>query len=255
MNEPENVVKISHHREPYTFYERAAELLLDKTFNFNTIYLKAIGNAIPTALYVAEFLHRRVDGLHQVSDITRTSFTEEYEAIEEGLENKTLTRYVSTLSIKLTTEPAEEDYKSPGYQGPLESDEKQIKHLLQISKTVAHIRDRQEGGRYNRSGRRGDNRGDRSRISERRGYQHNLGEDSDGDNRQDREQGYKKRFPNEEWSPRSRGNRGVFRIFGPKEDHDRRREGSRDGENRRDGEREDKDFVRRGSGRVFVADR
>ncbi|CAE7789987.1 RPP25L, partial [Symbiodinium sp. KB8] len=72
---------------------------------------------------VAEFVKRRVAGLHQVSTITHEKCVKKFAPTEEGCEVVTVETYSPVLRITLTTDASKVSTDDPGYQPPLPAGE------------------------------------------------------------------------------------------------------------------------------------
>ena len=92
-----------------------------QTKETDTIKIVATGNAIAKACIVAEIIKHRIYNLHQVNTIETIEITDEYEPIEEGLDNVSIERNLAVLQILLTTKEPE-DTTQIGYQAPLSED-------------------------------------------------------------------------------------------------------------------------------------
>ena len=88
----------------------------------NNVVLKASGTAISKCCIVAEVLRHRIAGLALVSKIKNTQICDEYEPLEEGLDNVTVTRNIAVLEILLTLD-TNEDKAQVGYQPALTEEE------------------------------------------------------------------------------------------------------------------------------------
>jgi len=115
------------------------------------IELKAIGSALTKAVTSAEVIKRRFKGLHQVTVIGNQEIVDEYEPIEEGLENVTETRQIPSITITLSKEPL--DTSAAGYQPPI--DESLVKDVEPEELTRARGRGRGKG----RGGEKGKGKG------------------------------------------------------------------------------------------------
>lgn len=63
----------------------------------DTIKLTATGNAIWKAVTIVEIVKHRVEGLHQVNQITTLPTTDEYKPLEEGLDVVKIQRNLACL--------------------------------------------------------------------------------------------------------------------------------------------------------------
>jgi len=82
--------------------------------------LKATGQAIATAVTVAEVVKRRFKEIHQVTKLGSVEVEDEWEPIEEGLDTITMKRNVSFIEITLARDESLVDKKAPGYQAPID---------------------------------------------------------------------------------------------------------------------------------------
>lgn len=71
------------------------------------------------ALWVAEVVRRKVEGLHQIVHVTERKIVDVYEPKEEGLLTVREERFLTILEVTLTKEPTAEQKKHPGYHAPL----------------------------------------------------------------------------------------------------------------------------------------
>lgn len=93
---------------------------IDMLEKFDTITVKATGNAIPKAVNVIEVIKRKIPGLHQVNKVKNVEVEDTYEPLEEGLDTVVIKRHLSLLEVTLTKKEKEVDTKDPGYQEPLD---------------------------------------------------------------------------------------------------------------------------------------
>ena len=84
--------------------------------------VKGVKEAIESAVQLAELIRHRVKGLHQIIEIKTTTFVDEYEPLEEGLDHLKFERKEPSIEILLTTE-VPKDTSSSGYQQPLPDNE------------------------------------------------------------------------------------------------------------------------------------
>ena len=70
---------------------------------------------------MAELVKRRVKGLHQQNDIEVSTLVDEYEPIEEGLDQLKFERQVTMVVIRLTKNPINKGHY--GYQEPIPESE------------------------------------------------------------------------------------------------------------------------------------
>lgn len=97
------------------YVTRALNLFFGEGKTFVTI--KAADRLIDKALWVAEILKRRVQGLHQVIEIKEREIVDVYEPREEGLLRVEKKRFLTIIEVTLTKEPTAAQKKLPGYQG------------------------------------------------------------------------------------------------------------------------------------------
>ncbi len=130
------------------------------------------------ALWVAEVVRRKVEGLHQIVHVTERKVVDIYEPKEEGLLTVREERFLTIIEVTLTREPTAEQKKHPGYHVPLN-----IKSDFLTKQSW-------EEGEKQRNERRGgeDRRGERGEKRERGERSDNRGErgDNRGGNRERR---------------------------------------------------------------------
>lgn len=71
------------------------------------------------ALWVAEVVRRKVEGLHQIVHVTEKKIVDVYEPTEEGLVTVRQERVLTVLEVTLTREPTAAQKSHPGYHAPL----------------------------------------------------------------------------------------------------------------------------------------
>ena len=64
--------------------------------------IKGVSNAMESAVKLAELIKHRVKRLYQVSRIANISIVDEYEPLEEGLDDLKFERVVTMLTIELS---------------------------------------------------------------------------------------------------------------------------------------------------------
>lgn len=96
---------------------RALTLFFGEGKKFVTI--KAAERLMDKALWVAEVLRRKVEGLHQIVNVTEKKIVDVYEPLEEGLVTVSDERFLTVLEVTLTLEPTADQKKHPGYHTPL----------------------------------------------------------------------------------------------------------------------------------------
>lgn len=112
-------VRITQQGKPRNYISYAMTLLNEGS---NEISLKAMGRAINKAVTIAEILKRKMP-LHQVTLLSSSEIIDVFEPLEEGLDIVESKRYVSCITIKLSTTGAGMNFDDIGYQPPLPSDE------------------------------------------------------------------------------------------------------------------------------------
>lgn len=118
---PENEIRVTARGRTTTYISYASKIFNEKALNDLTI--AATGTALATAVTIAEILKRRFKGLHQITKVGSLEITDEYEPLEEGLDNVTDVRSVSFIEIILSKVAL--DTKDKGYQSPLPDDQVQ----------------------------------------------------------------------------------------------------------------------------------
>lgn len=127
------------------------------------------------ALWVAEVLRRKVEGLHQIVHVTEKKIVDVYEPTEEGLVTVRQERFLTILEVTLTKEPTADQRKHPGYHAPLniksdfltkESWERGEKERAERRERGDDRRERGDGPRGERRERR-EEREDRPRREDR----------------------------------------------------------------------------------------
>jgi hypothetical protein len=83
------------------------------------VTIKAAERLMDRALWVAEVVRRKVEGLHQIVHVTEKKIVDVYEPKEEGLLRVQEERYLTILEVTLTREPTAEQKKHAGYHAPL----------------------------------------------------------------------------------------------------------------------------------------
>lgn len=79
---------------------RAVELLTG--VEHDTVVIKGVSNAMESAVKLAELIKHRVKRLYQVSKIANIAIVDEYEPLEEGLDQLKFERVVTMLTIELS---------------------------------------------------------------------------------------------------------------------------------------------------------
>jgi hypothetical protein len=138
------------------------------------------------ALWVAEVVRRKVEGLHQVVHVTEKKIVDVYEPTEEGLVTVRQERFLTILEVTLTRDPTAEQKKHAGYHAPLaiKSDFLTKESWERGEKERAERRERGDGERGERRERRED-RQDRPRRDDREDREDRGGERRRGGRRND----------------------------------------------------------------------
>ena len=71
------------------------------------------------ALWVAEVVRRKVEGLHQIVHVAERQVVDVWEPKEEGLLTVREERFLTILEVTLTKTPTPEQLQHPGYHAPL----------------------------------------------------------------------------------------------------------------------------------------
>ncbi|ETO24997.1 hypothetical protein RFI_12147 [Reticulomyxa filosa] len=99
--------------------DQRGDVLNTSNKQFDTIVLKATGQAIYSAVTTAEVVKRRIADLHQVTSLDTLEMIDVWEPLEEGLKEVKTTRRVASITIKLSRKPLEEESHAVGYQEPI----------------------------------------------------------------------------------------------------------------------------------------
>ena len=117
---PPNEIRVKRKVGIGRYLKRAHDLLNEKD-HAQTVVIKAVSNAVESAVKLAELIKHRVKGLHQINKITNVTIDEEYEPLVEGLDHLKFSRIFSMIEIKLSVTPL--DKNDLGYQSPIPEDE------------------------------------------------------------------------------------------------------------------------------------
>lgn len=112
-------VRITQQGKPRNYISYAMNLFANGS---EKVVLKAMGRAINKAVTIAEILKRKLP-LHQVNCLTSSEIVDVFEPLEEGLDVVESKRYVSCMTITLSTTDTCIDKTSIGYQPPLSDEE------------------------------------------------------------------------------------------------------------------------------------
>lgn len=112
-------VKITQQGKPKNYISYAMNLFAQGA---NKVVLKAMGRAINKAVTIAEILKRKMP-LHQITLLASSEIIDIYEPLEEGLDAVESKRYVSCMTITLSSTSEGLDVTDIGYQPPLPLEE------------------------------------------------------------------------------------------------------------------------------------
>eukprot|EP00397_Hematodinium_sp_SG-2012_P045582 GEMP01051237.1.p1 GENE.GEMP01051237.1~~GEMP01051237.1.p1 ORF type:complete len:189 (+),score=64.96 GEMP01051237.1:30-596(+) len=115
----ENEIRVTSRGKTAAYVAYASKMFNEKSLK--NVKVVATGTALPTAVTIGEILKRRFKGLRQIVKVGSMEIVNEYEPLEEGLDNVTDVRHVSFIELLLSLEPLDEDDK--GYQAPLPESE------------------------------------------------------------------------------------------------------------------------------------
>ena len=129
--------------------------------------IKAAEKLMDRALWVAEVVRRKVEGLHMVINVSEKKIVDIWEPREEGLLTVRQERFLTILEVTLTKAPTAEEKKHAGYHAPLDvkGDFLTKESWEKDEKERAERRERRNGDREERKGERRDRRGDREERS------------------------------------------------------------------------------------------
>ena len=128
--------------------------------------IKAAEKLMDRALWVSEVLRRKVEGLHQIINITEKRIVDTWEPKEEGLVTVKQERFLTILEVTLTKKPTAEQHKHAGYHAPLK-----IKADFLTKETWEKDEKERAERRERRDSRSGEGRGEtrrRGRARDRR---------------------------------------------------------------------------------------
>ena len=97
---------------------RALTLFFGEGKSFVTV--KAAEKLMDKALWVAEVVRRKVEGLHMIVNVSEKKIVDVWEPREEGLVTVHQERFLTILEVTLTKTPTPEEKKHPGYHAPLD---------------------------------------------------------------------------------------------------------------------------------------
>ena len=115
------------------------------------------------ALWVAEVVRRKVDGLHMIVKINEKKIVDVWEPKEEGLVTVHQERFLTVIEVTLTKTPTAEEKKEPGYHQPLN-----IKSEF-LTKATWEQGEKEREERRNRNGGEREDRRDDRRDRDREG--------------------------------------------------------------------------------------
>jgi len=105
-------VRITQQGKPRNYISYAMNLFANGS---EKVVLKAMGRAINKAVTIAEILKRKLS-LHQDNCLTSSEIIDVFEPLEEGLDLVESKRYVSCMTITLSTTDTYINKNSIGYQ-------------------------------------------------------------------------------------------------------------------------------------------
>ena len=221
-NLPANELRVRRGVGIGRYLRRAVELLNGN--EHEGVVIKGVSNAMESAVKLAELIKHRVKRLYQVTKIANITIVDEYEPLEEGLDQLKFERIVTMLTIELSKSPL--DRSEIGYQDPIPESEVQEYDVREQGERGP----RPEGGYRGRGGYRGGSRGE-SRGGFRGGFRGGDREGGYGGERREggyRQGGYEDRGPRQSYGDRENtrgGPRGGFRgdRGGPRRGYGERR--------------------------------
>lgn len=113
-------VRITQQGKPKNYISYAMNLI--EAQGATKVVLKAMGRAINKAVTIAEILKRKM-ALHQITTLSSSEIIDVFEPLEEGLDIVESKRYVSCMTIILSTTGEGLDFTDIGYQPPLPAEE------------------------------------------------------------------------------------------------------------------------------------
>ena len=98
---PSNELRVKRGVGIGRYLKRAHDLLTGQEGSApnDTIVIKGVSNAVEQAVKLAELIKHRIKGLHQINRISHITIVDEYEPLEEGLDELRFTRIVTMLEI------------------------------------------------------------------------------------------------------------------------------------------------------------
>lgn len=113
---PDNEIRVTAIGSVSAYVSFAAKVFNE--MEKDELVVKATGHALAKAVQLVEVIKRRFKGLHQMSSVSTQEIIDEYEPLEEGLDNVTDKRNVAYMEITLSKN--ELDTKNVGYQAPID---------------------------------------------------------------------------------------------------------------------------------------
>jgi ribonuclease P/MRP protein subunit RPP25 len=98
----ENEIRVTSKGKIKSYLGYALRIFDKERTQFNSLKIRATGNAIVKALILIELVKRRIGDLHQINEITSTEITDEYEPQVEGLDRLEQKRRVTCLDCLLS---------------------------------------------------------------------------------------------------------------------------------------------------------
>jgi hypothetical protein len=99
---PSNEIRVKRGVGIGRYLKRAHDLLSGAEPGTDTVIIKGVSNAVESAVKLAELIKHRIKGLHQLNNISHITIVDEYEPLEEGLDQLKFTRIVTMLEITLS---------------------------------------------------------------------------------------------------------------------------------------------------------
>lgn len=111
----ENEIKVAGNGQVPKYLSYALRILKHSD-KYNSITIRASGNAIVKAMQIVELIKRKIGNLHQINKIQTMMIVDTFEPTVEGLKVQEQQRRVTAFDCILSKEPL--DTSDPGYQPP-----------------------------------------------------------------------------------------------------------------------------------------
>lgn len=115
------------------------------------------------ALWVAEIIRKKVEGLHQIVTVSEQKIVDVYEPTEEGLIEVREERVLTVIEVVLTRTPTEAQKKAPGYHAPLKEGNFLTKEAWEREEKERAAKREERGDGERREERREERGGERRR--------------------------------------------------------------------------------------------